>query len=74
MPHFNRFDICAAHAQLESDYNIGGIARERPSNTRRNEATACQLSRMKYRHGLRPMNRNAWAIYRMLEKRYGFSK
>ncbi len=31
------FDICQAHAQLESDYNMGGIVRERPSNRRRRE-------------------------------------
>jgi hypothetical protein len=42
------FDICQAHAQLESDYNVGGWLRERPSNKRRMEATACQLSRMQY--------------------------
>ncbi len=43
------FDICQAHAQLESDYNVGGIVRERPSNQRRNESTGCQLSRIGYR-------------------------
>lgn len=42
------FDICQAHAQLESDYNIGGWLRERPSNQRRMEATSCQLQRMQY--------------------------
>lgn len=46
--HANRFSICQAHAQLESDYNMGGILRERPSNNRRNESTSCQLSRMGY--------------------------
>lgn len=40
------FDICQAHAQLESDYNIDGILRERASNRRRNMSTSCQLSRM----------------------------
>ena len=44
----SRFSICQAHAQLESDYNVGGIVRERPSNARRNESTACQLSRIGY--------------------------
>lgn len=47
------FDICQAHAQLESDYNVGGMLRERASNQRRNESTACQLSRMRYNHGMR---------------------
>jgi len=42
------FDICQAHMQLESDYHHGGWLRERPSNRRRNEATACQLARMAY--------------------------
>lgn len=42
------FDICQAHKQLESDYNVGGWLPERPSNLRRMEATACQLHRMAY--------------------------
>ena len=42
----NRFNICQAYAQLESDYNVGGFLRERPSNIRRRESIACQLSRM----------------------------
>jgi hypothetical protein len=40
------FDICQAHAQLEADYNIGGILLDRASNSRRNMSTGCQLSRM----------------------------
>jgi hypothetical protein len=40
--------ICQAHYQLESDYNEGGILRERPSNRRRNASTGWQLSRMRY--------------------------
>lgn len=47
------FDICQAHAQLESDYNVGGIVIERPSNRRRNESTGCQLSRMQFSMGCR---------------------
>ena len=43
------FDICQAYQQLEADYNHGGWLRERPSNQRRREATACQLTRMQYR-------------------------
>ena len=42
------FAICQAHAQLEADYNVGGMLRERPSNRRRNESTGCQLARMQY--------------------------
>lgn len=42
------FDICQAHAQLESDYNVGGWVRERPSNQRRRESTSCQLSRLQF--------------------------
>ena len=45
------FDICQAHAQLESDYNRGGWVKERPSNMRRMESTGCQLSRMDYDMG-----------------------
>lgn len=50
------FDICQAHAQLESDYNIGGMLRERASNKRRNESTSCQLTRMRYKPGNRWVN------------------
>lgn len=42
------FNICQAHQQLESDFNVGGWVRERPSNQRRQESTGCQLSRMKF--------------------------
>lgn len=48
------FAICQAHAQLESDYNRGGIVIERPSNRRRNSSTGLQLRRMKY------VNRADW--------------
>ena len=52
LPHMDSevsiFDICQAHAQLESDYNVGGWVRERPSNQRRRESTSCQLSRIGY--------------------------
>ena len=43
------FAVCQAHQQLEADYNVGGILRERPSNKRRNESTGVQLARMNYR-------------------------
>ena len=42
------FAVCQAHQQLEADYNVGGILRERPSNKRRNESTGVQLARMNY--------------------------
>ena len=42
------FAVCQAHQQLEADYNVGGILRERPSNRRRNESTGVQLARMNY--------------------------
>jgi hypothetical protein len=42
----DRFAICQAFAQLESDYNVDGQLRERPSNQRRNESIACQLARI----------------------------
>ena len=45
------FAVCQAHQQLEADYNVEGILRERPSNQRRNESTGVQLARMDYRTG-----------------------
>jgi len=72
---FERFDICAAHAAIETHYNVGGWLRERASNRRRNEATAVQLHRMGYRGapGAEDLpTENARAIYRNLEIRYGF--
>ena len=44
----NRFSICQAYAQLEADYNVGGVLRERPSNQRRLESIGVQLSRIGY--------------------------
>ena len=53
LPHMDSevsvFAVCQAHQQLEADYNVGGILRERPSNGRRNESTGTQLARMNYR-------------------------
>lgn len=49
MAWFDRFDICEAYACLESDYNVGGWLRERPSNKRRREACSVQLHRMHFR-------------------------
>ena len=53
LPHMDSevsvFAVCQAHQQLEADYNVGGILRERPSNQRRNESTGTQLARMDYR-------------------------
>lgn len=65
MPYFDRFDICAAYAQLEDDYNVGGWLRDRPSNQRRKESCGVQLHRIGYREGAggRDMNENAQAIY-----------
>jgi hypothetical protein len=47
------FDICQAHLQLESDYNVGGILLERPSNRRRHASTGFQLHRMKFSDRMR---------------------
>ncbi|MNL48858.1 hypothetical protein D3C87_1717440 [compost metagenome] len=44
----DRFAICQAYAQLESDYNKSGWLQERPSNQRRKESIGCQLSRIGY--------------------------
>lgn len=46
----DRFNICQAHQQLESDYNVSGWLRERPSNQRRRESTGTQLLRMGFRN------------------------
>ena len=52
LPHMDSevsvFAVCQAHQQLEADYNVEGILRERPSNKRRNESTGVQLARMSY--------------------------
>lgn len=53
------FDVCQAHSQLESDYNVGGILWERPSNQRRNMSTGCQLQRMQYQAPYSWVNINA---------------
>lgn len=44
----DRFAICQAFDQLDADFHIGGILRERPSNQRRNESIGCQLARIGY--------------------------
>lgn len=44
----DRLNICQAYAQLESDYNVGGWLRERPSNQRRRESIGCQLARLQF--------------------------
>ena len=74
---FDRFDICEAHAVLESDWNNGGWLRERPSNQRRREATSVQLHRMQFRP--RPdlcfetLTENGKEIYMEAEKRLGLN-
>ncbi len=80
MPYFDRFDICAAHEALEIHYNVGGWLRERASNQRRMEATHVQLHRMGYRSAptrldcFAALTPNGKAVYRALERRYGFRK
>lgn len=44
----DRFAICQAFLQLESDWNVDGWLRERPSNQRRLESIGVQLHRMAY--------------------------
>lgn len=76
MPYFDRFDICAAYAMVERDYNVGGILLERLTNKRLSRSTACQLHRMHYRHGLSGQYspENAQAIYDLLVTRYNLPK
>lgn len=56
LPHMDGpvsvFSVCAAHAMLEADYNVGGILWERPSNVRRNASTGVQLARMQFHPGM----------------------
>lgn len=77
MPYFTRFDVCEAHYALETDYNVGGWLRERPSNQRRREATHIQLERIGFRpgssfQGFESLTENGQDIYRELQARYGF--
>lgn len=77
MPYFDRFDICEAYQQIETDYNVSGVLQERKSNQRRKMSTGYQLWRMQYRRGLLPVGmtfstENAKEIYNQLEKEYGF--
>jgi hypothetical protein len=74
MAFFDRYDICEAHYLLESDYNVGGILKERPSNERRMMSSGFQLSRM----GFTPspfltfdtLSENGMIIYNELVQRY----
>lgn len=72
--YFDRFDICEAHAVLEWDYNVGGWLRERPSNTRRMEATAVQLHRIQFRAApnlsFETLTENGKDIYAELVRRF----
>lgn len=74
-PTFDRFDVCEAYYCLESDYNVGGMLRERPSNMRRRESCGVQLHRMNFR--ARPdletdtLTPNGRAIYDAAVRRLG---
>lgn len=74
MAYFDRFDICEAHCLLESDWNLGGWLRERPTNQRRMEATSVQLFRMGFTSapGLsyETLTENGKEIYDELETRF----
>lgn len=73
--HFNRFDICEAHAVIEWDYNVGGWLQERPRNKRTMQATSVQLARMRFKPSpllsYDYLSENGKNIYHNLEKRYG---
>jgi hypothetical protein len=75
MAYFDRFDICEAHALLESDYNVSGWLHERPSNRRRSEATHVQLHRLQFKpsplfKGFESLSDNGKEIYSELVTRY----
>ena len=78
MPHFNRFDICEAHAVLEWDYNLGGWLHERPSNQKRREATSVQLHRMQFKArrdlSYETLTDNGREIYDDLVERFNLQK
>ena len=78
MPHFNRFDICEAHAVLEWNYNLGGWLHERPSNQRKREATAVQLNRMQFKArrdlSYETLTENGREIYDDRVKRFNLRK
>ena len=68
---WNRRDIIDAWMQLESDYNVNGWLRERPSNRRRLESCGVQVHRMTRGAVHRwpdTLSANAHAIYRNAEK------
>lgn len=76
MPYFDRYDICAAYAALEIDYQMGGLLVDRPSCRRRNkgygESVFVQLNRIGYRasqYGRDTLTDNARAIYDAAEAR-----
>jgi len=52
MTRFDRLDICEAHYLLELEWNSSGWLQERPSNTRRMEATHVQLERIHFKPAL----------------------
>ena len=72
--YFDRLDICEAYYILESDYNVGGWLRERPSNVRRMESCSVQLHRI----GFKPspiisydnLSENGKVIYDNLEAKW----
>lgn len=78
MPHFDRFDICEAHAILEWDYNLDGWLHERPSNQRRREATAAQLNRIQFKArrnlSYETLTENGREIYDNLVERFKLPK
>lgn len=71
--YFDRFDICAAYAQLEADYNVGGALQERDAWLRRNMSVGYQLMRMGYRPGRggTTLSENAQVIYDNARERLG---
>lgn len=76
MAYFDRFDICEAYLALETDYNVGGWLRERPSNQRRREAISIQLKRIGFQpgmgfNGFRSLSENGQEIYLTTVKRLG---
>lgn len=79
MPDFDKFDVCEAHYQIETDYHANGWLHERQSNRRRMEATHVQLHRMGFQvgagwRGYESLTANGREIYHLLRQRYGFDR
>jgi hypothetical protein len=71
MPSFDRFDICQAYLAIETDWNEGGILKERD----RDYSVGVQLARMDFKagaafNGYASLTANGREIYNALCERF----